>query len=71
MTNWHDEYKSLEQAWMVLKDDYSEVARALGFPGCGWWDDPLASHKEIVARAKELSAKRLHNSLLARSRSTE
>jgi len=52
---WRDQYKSMEQSFMVLKDQYSEVARAMGFPGDAWFNDPLASHEEIVARAAEVA----------------
>jgi hypothetical protein len=55
MGKWRDRYEAEEQAWMVLKDQYSEVARALGFEGDAWFGDPLACHDEIVARAKELA----------------
>lgn len=55
MGQWYDEYKNMEQSWMVLKDQYSEVARALGFEGDAWFGDPLESHDEIVKRAKELA----------------
>ena len=51
MTNWRSEFKAMEQSWMVLKDQYSEIARALGFAGDAWFDDPLASHDQIVSRA--------------------
>jgi len=51
---WHDKYKDAEQQWMVLKDQYSEVARALGFDGDAWFGDPLARHEEIVERAARL-----------------
>lgn len=55
MGKWREKYKQQEQEWMVLKDQYSEIARALGFKGDAWFDDPLASHEEIVKRAKELA----------------
>lgn len=48
--------KELEESWLSLKDQYSEVARALGFPGVGWFDDPSATHAEVVERAKQLYA---------------
>ena len=54
MTNWRSEFKAAEQAYMVVKDQYSEVARALGFEGNAWFGDPLARHEEIVARAERL-----------------
>lgn len=49
-----EEYKALEQAWMSLKDDYAELARALGVKGDAWFGDPLKSHKEVIAVAKSL-----------------
>lgn len=55
-TNWRDEYKAIEQSFMVLKDQYSEVARALGFKGASFWGDPRESHEEIVATAENLRA---------------
>lgn len=51
------EYKSLEQSWMVLKDQYSELARALGFEAVSLWGDPLDPHEKIVERARELADK--------------
>lgn len=51
-----DDEAASEIAWMQLKDDYSEIARALGFDGDSFWGDPLVSHADIVARAKELAA---------------
>ena len=57
--DWYDKYKGMEQAWMVLKDQYSEVARALGFEGNAWFGDPLAEHKKIVEVAKELRSAQL------------
>ncbi len=55
MTNWRSEFKDAEQSYMVVKDQYSEIARALGFEGDAWFDDPLAGHDEIVARARRLA----------------
>lgn len=46
--------KSVEASWMALKDDYSEICRALGFEGDAWFGDPLVKHEDIVARAKAL-----------------
>lgn len=54
--DYYGKFKAAEQDWMVLKDQYSEVARALGFEGDAWFGDPLAAHDEIVARAKLLAA---------------
>lgn len=53
-TDWYDEYKAIEQQWMALKDQYSEIARELGMTKLGFWGDPLAHHNEIVQRAKFL-----------------
>ena len=44
--------KAMEQQWMSLKDDYAELARAIGVEGDAWFGDPLASHKEVVQVAK-------------------
>lgn len=52
---WRQEAKSYEQAFMSEKDAYSSVARALGFDSDSWFDDPYASHLEIVQRAKAFS----------------
>lgn len=54
-TNWRDEYKAMEQSFMALKDQYAELARALGFEGDAWFGDPLASHDDVVKRARELA----------------
>ncbi len=43
-----------EQAWMVLKDQYAQLARAAGSPSDSWFGDPLESHEEVLARIKEL-----------------
>ena len=56
MNNPHDTIKGLELDWLMLKDQYSEVARALGFGGDSFYGDPLVSHEEVVARAKQLHA---------------
>lgn len=53
-TSWRDKCKDIEQAYMVTRDQYSEVARALGFEGDAWFGDPLAKHDEIVERAASL-----------------
>lgn len=57
-TNWRNEAKANEQAFMAIKDQYAELARALGFEGDAWFGDPLAGHDEIVARARELATLR-------------
>jgi hypothetical protein len=41
---------------MQLKDEYSALAKALGFKGVGWFDDPLESHAVILAHAKKVQA---------------
>lgn len=51
-----DEAQSSELSWMQLRDEYSEVARALGVPSDSFWGDPLVSHSDILARAKELAS---------------
>jgi hypothetical protein len=51
---WRQEYKGVEAAFMSAKSEYSEIALAMGFSGDSWFGDPLASHVEIVARAKDL-----------------
>ena len=53
--DWRNEYKAIEQSWMYLKDQYAEVARALGFEGDAWFGDPLADHAEIVAKARTIN----------------
>ncbi len=54
--NWRDEYKELEISWHQLKDEYSELARALGAPGDPFWGDPLDAHPAILARARACKA---------------
>lgn len=54
---WRDKYKGMEQSWMVLRDQYCELARALGFEGDAWFGDVHEPHDVIVARAKTLAAK--------------
>lgn len=54
-TDWCAEAKANELAFMTTKDEYSAVARALGFEGDAFFGDPLASHQKIVARAKEMA----------------
>jgi hypothetical protein len=43
-----------ETQWMILKDQYSDLAKAIGFKGVGWFDDPIESHAVILAEAKRL-----------------
>ena len=45
----------LEQQWMFLKDDYSELARAIGVKGDAWFGDPLCSHKEVLEKVEALA----------------
>lgn len=47
-----DKIKQLEQEWMALKDQYSEIARALGFEGDPFFGDPYEDHEVILRRAK-------------------
>jgi hypothetical protein len=51
---WRDEAKYYEQAWMSLKDQYAELARAIGCEVDAWFGDPLDSHSEVVERANRL-----------------
>jgi hypothetical protein len=46
-----------EQQWMILKDQYSELARAAGSEGDAWFGDPLESHEDVLARIKTLAEK--------------
>lgn len=46
-----------EQAWMVLKDQYAELARAAGSPGDAWFGDPTENHARVLARVKALAEK--------------
>jgi hypothetical protein len=55
-TNWRDKYKSLEISWHQLKDQYSEIARAVGMPSDPFWGDPLGSHADVLARVQQLVA---------------
>lgn len=52
----YDEYKSLEQSYMSLLDEYHEIARTLGFSGREFWGDPLDAHPTILARARVCKA---------------
>ena len=52
-----DEYKELEQSYMVLRDQYSELARAAGFEGDSWFGDPFVKHADILLRIKEQAEK--------------
>lgn len=63
-TNWYDEYKSAEASFMRAKDEYAELARVLGEECDAWFGDPLASHEEVLARA------RLHARLVRDLRAT-
>jgi hypothetical protein len=55
-TDWVAEAKSMEQAFMVTKDEYSSLARALGIKGDSWFGDPLESHDDVVQHAKSIMA---------------
>jgi hypothetical protein len=46
------EVAARESAWLSLKDQYSELARAVGCKGDAWFGDPLESHAEVVAKAE-------------------
>ena len=48
--------RSLEQAYMSVKDEYSELARAFGIEVDAWFGDPLISHKEILEQVESYSA---------------
>ena len=48
------EYKELEQSYMVLRDQYSELAKAAGFSECGFWGDPIEHHEIILTRMKRM-----------------
>lgn len=50
-------FKSAEQDWIILKDQYSELCRAAGIKGDAWFGDPLMSHEECVAHIKRLADK--------------
>ncbi len=55
-TDWVAEAKSMEQAFMVTKDEYSSLARAIGIRGDSLFGDPLESHDEVVQHAKSIMA---------------
>jgi hypothetical protein len=55
-TDWVAEAKEMELAFMVTKDEYSALARAIGIQGDSWFGDPLESHGEVVQRAKSIMA---------------
>ncbi len=56
--SWRDEYKNMEQQFMLIKDEYAELARAAGFEeGDAWFGDPLEEHADIVLRIKEQAEK--------------
>lgn len=48
------EFKALEQSFMVLKDQYSELAQAIGVEADAFWGDPLEDHAGVMAKAKLL-----------------
>lgn len=45
-----------EQAWMALKDQYAELARAAGTPADAWFGDPLEKHEQVLERIKTSDA---------------
>lgn len=47
-----DKYKELEQSSMVLQDQYSALAQAIGLDLVGFWGDPIEKHKKILERAE-------------------
>lgn len=55
---WRDRYKSMELAWMNLKDDYSELVRIMYEPQVlpqSFWGDPLSiTHETAVRRLREI-----------------
>jgi hypothetical protein len=55
-TDWVAEAKSWEQTFVETKDEYSELARAIGIRGDTWFGDPLEPHHEVVERAKAVMA---------------
>lgn len=55
-TDWVAEAKAMEQAFMVAKDEYSSLARAIGIRGDGWFGDPPGSHDEVVQHATSVMA---------------
>lgn len=52
--DWRDRAKDLEQQLMVAMDQYSELARALGFEGDAWFGDVHTPHEDVLARARFL-----------------
>ncbi|HKR96537.1 MAG TPA: hypothetical protein VJW55_14275 [Candidatus Angelobacter sp.] len=48
-----DEFKALEQAYMVLKDQYTELAKALGAPAIGFWGDSAWPHAALLKAARQ------------------
>ena len=55
-TDWVSEAKSMEQAFMCVKDEYSELARALGIRGDSWFGDPIETHEDVVRHARRVLA---------------
>lgn len=53
-SNYRDMYKRIELDYMLLLDDYNELARALGFKGVGLWGDVTVEHDVLVDKAKRL-----------------
>lgn len=55
-TDWVAEAKDNELAFMVAKDEYSGLARALGVRSDAFFGDPLESHQDVVRRANSIMA---------------
>jgi hypothetical protein len=53
---WRDKFKGMEQRWMCLKDDYSQLARAAGAPHDAWFGDPFEKHAETLKRVEDMRA---------------
>jgi hypothetical protein len=50
----HSKIKGLEQEWMVLKDQYSDLARLImNDPGDSWFGDVHVDHSKVLERLKE------------------
>ena len=52
--NWRDKYKQIEQDYMILLDQYAELAGALGVPLSLYFQVPLWNHGEIMERARQI-----------------
>lgn len=56
MRSERDKRKALEQEWMVLKEQYSDLCRAAGIPENALWGDPIWSHESCVSHIERLLA---------------